>query len=598
MNNPNAGVDLDKLEALARAATPGPWDIETVRSEGEYGTDEDGGHGYDAYAVVDSEGRPMLDSLNRDDSSIHTETDGDTFYAWDELAKRDAKFIAAANPATVLELIALARRAEPSVAAGDERALLKRAAEFISNTMYQSLGQEGRGQRLVEEIRAVLASPATCQPIALTDQPSGAICQPATVASPAVRQKAAPEALCDPTKKHCTLEAGHDGKCLVAPAVPAPATQQAVSQMDGAAVAWLATDLDGHGDVAFTKDEARRRAGENCTQFVALVPAATTASASSEPCNPIWYSDMDNQGHAVTRCRNCGTYKGNPCRRAQAPSREVCTECNSARPLHDLDCSVAQQGASHAPLDDNEVARLRRVVRELGMEKEVPQDDETLRGCLFSVLGQIAYKLESRASHAANAGEDTERIAAYLPGQWFDARTLDEMQAFYLSRLPAIREAAKEHGYAIGLHGSTRRDFDLMAMQWREDASPKDALAHAIAIAACGITRDGTYAWEIKPNGRFAVSLPICWTGHSNPEFGDKPSLGHIDLSVIDPTWMITFIEKRADEYLQDHADTEPDTGAIVWHYGDAGRDYHSTLIELAEDLRAALASSAAQEAK
>lgn len=131
---------------------------------------------------------------------------------------------------------------------------------------------------------------------------------------------------------------------------------------------------------------------------------------------------------------------------------------------------------------------------------------------------------------AANAGG---RIAAYKPGSWFDASTLDEMQAFYLSRLPAIREAAKEHGYAIGLHGSQRRDFDLMAMQWREDASDKDTLAHAIAMAACGITRLGGYVWERKPSGRFAVSMPICWTDYANPDF-DKPSIGHIDLSVIE----------------------------------------------------------------
>jgi hypothetical protein len=122
----------------------------------------------------------------------------------------------------------------------------------------------------------------------------------------------------------------------------------------------------------------------------------------------------------------------------------------------------------------------------------------------------------------------------YEPGEWFNARTLDEMQAFYMSRLPAIRKAAEEHGYAIGLHGSTRRDFDLMAMQWRDDASDKDALAHAIAVAACGITRDCAHQWEQKPNRRFAVSLPICWTDRANPDFENKPSVGHIDLSVID----------------------------------------------------------------
>lgn len=46
-------------------------------------------------------------------------------------------------------------------------------------------------------------------------------------------------------------------------------------------------------------------------------------------------------------------------------------------------------------------------------------------------------------------------------------------------------------------------------------------------------------------------------------------------------------IEKQAEAYIQEHASTEPDTGAIVFHYGDAGRDHHSTLVELAEEIRA-----------
>lgn len=48
------------------------------------------------------------------------------------------------------------------------------------------------------------------------------------------------------------------------------------------------------------------------------------------------------------------------------------------------------------------------------------------------------------------------------------------------------------------------------------------------------------------------------------------------------------FIDKRAEQYLQDHASHEPDTGAVSFHYGEAGRDYHSTLVELADDLRKA----------
>ena len=124
-------------------------------------------------------------------------------------------------------------------------------------------------------------------------------------------------------------------------------------------------------------------------------------------------------------------------------------------------------------------------------------------------------------------------VIEYTPGEWFKAGTIEQMQQFYLHRLPAIREAAQEHGYAIGTHGSQRRDFDLMAMQWREDASDPATLAHAIAEAACGISREGAYQWEKKPMGRIAVSIPICWTDHANPDFKGLLSVGHIDLSVI-----------------------------------------------------------------
>jgi hypothetical protein len=103
-------VDIEKLKALALAATPGPWEVDTVKSEGHYGTDEDGGYGFMGYAIIDEEGRPLMDSLNRDQSEIHEDYDGEELYAWDELAKRDAAFVAGANPAAVLELIAEVER--------------------------------------------------------------------------------------------------------------------------------------------------------------------------------------------------------------------------------------------------------------------------------------------------------------------------------------------------------------------------------------------------------------------------------------------------------------------------------------------------------
>lgn len=118
-------------------------------------------------------------------------------------------------------------------------------------------------------------------------------------------------------------------------------------------------------------------------------------------------------------------------------------------------------------------------------------------------------------------------VVEYTPGDWFKAKDRDQLQAFFSSRLPAIREAAQACGYAIGVHGSMRRDMDLIAAPWRDGASDKDALAHAIANAACGITRSGPYEWESKPLGRMAASIPCCW-----PEWYGEAGAGHIDLSV------------------------------------------------------------------
>ncbi len=124
-------------------------------------------------------------------------------------------------------------------------------------------------------------------------------------------------------------------------------------------------------------------------------------------------------------------------------------------------------------------------------------------------------------------GQPTRELV-YAPGEWCHIPTTDELERFYLSRLLAIREAAETHGYAIGVHGSLRRDMDLIAAPWREGAADAETLAHAIAQAACGIDRAGTYDWEQKPAGRVATSIPICW-----PAWHGQTGAGHIDLSVM-----------------------------------------------------------------
>jgi hypothetical protein len=128
-----------------------------------------------------------------------------------------------------------------------------------------------------------------------------------------------------------------------------------------APTAWLATDLDGRGDVAFTKEEAKRRAGEGCTEFFPLydsapatqqagaaerakelveqyrtgyrhgyeegraeLPAATTASASDLADRLRKRADSAYQ--FVTVERNDLIAAANALERAPAPSQEATVE--------------------------------------------------------------------------------------------------------------------------------------------------------------------------------------------------------------------------------------------------------------------------------
>lgn len=109
---------------------------------------------------------------------------------------------------------------------------------------------------------------------------------------------------------------------------------------------------------------------------------------------------------------------------------------------------------------------------------------------------------------------------------WHKAHTPDELKAFYESVLPAIRRAAHDLGFGIGLHGSMRRDLDLIAVPWVDNHGTKDELAAAIQNAACGLS-NARFAWEAKPCGRWATAFPVCWSDHN------VISSGHVDLSVM-----------------------------------------------------------------
>jgi len=96
----------------------------------------------------------------------------------------------------------------------------------------------------------------------------------------------------------------------------------------------------------------------------------------------------------------------------------------------------------------------------------------------------------------------------------------------YAQLLPRIRETAKQLGYAVAIHGTMQRDFDLLATPWVEEAASPEELVNAIRDQVGGfIIGDLTDLGRIteeptrKPHGR--LSWNICW--------GGKP---FIDLSI------------------------------------------------------------------
>ena len=160
-------LNKQALREAAEKATQGEWWSDVVETDGEYGEGEDRASGYHSYAVyVDSES--LLDMTNSTAACIHEEWDHDYHMAWDETAKRNAEFIAAANPATVLalldELEAAQKYAKDRDAENEDLMLTvgrlrvekeaaeKRIAELEARTVKLPTGTEVNGfQMLIEE---------------------------------------------------------------------------------------------------------------------------------------------------------------------------------------------------------------------------------------------------------------------------------------------------------------------------------------------------------------------------------------------------------------------------------------------------------------
>lgn len=110
-----------------------------------------------------------------------------------------------------------------------------------------------------------------------------------------------------------------------------------------------------------------------------------------------------------------------------------------------------------------------------------------------------------------------------------EATRQDWYPILYASYYPILRDIAYEHGYALAIHGSMRRDFDLIAVAWTETAKPhEEMLAEMSKIIGMDFGNEQPYASkEMKPHGR------IGYTFHAGGG-------GYFDISIIPATLATT----------------------------------------------------------
>lgn len=98
----------------------------------------------------------------------------------------------------------------------------------------------------------------------------------------------------------------------------------------------------------------------------------------------------------------------------------------------------------------------------------------------------------------------------------------------YAALLPVLRDVARTYGYALAVHGSQRRDLDVVAVPWVERACSAATLVEALRLAVGGAIiygRDvlagdhaqrnptqkphGRQAWAIHVGGRLYIDVSV-----------------------------------------------------------------------------------------
>ena len=77
----------------------------------------------------------------------------------------------------------------------------------------------------------------------------------------------------------------------------------------------------------------------------------------------------------------------------------------------------------------------------------------------------------------------------------------------YCAIYPELSMLFQNHGYALAIHGSLSRDFDLIAIPWTEQPSPHEDVLGAIKEVMAIETVD--VEPEAKAHGRLVYTVPV-----------------------------------------------------------------------------------------
>lgn len=115
----------------------------------------------------------------------------------------------------------------------------------------------------------------------------------------------------------------------------------------------------------------------------------------------------------------------------------------------------------------------------------------------------------------------------------------------YSQLLPRIREVGKELGYAIAIHGTMSRDFDLLAVPWVDGAASAESLVSMIAQEVGGyVIGDAGGKMSpgevmpnptVQPHGR--KSWNIVWGGHAFIDLSVMPAASPQHVIISDDDW-------------------------------------------------------------